>query len=107
MVGAQPCFGIDDFATQCAPPPRTVAIRAGRLFDSNAGKLVNDQVIVIQGERIVSVGPEAEAQIPAGAASIELPDATVLVLQGIAFLMILASETLYGRFRIFRAERGA
>ncbi len=30
---------------------------------------------------------------------LDLPDATVLVLQGIAFLTILASETLYGRFR--------
>ena len=33
---------------------------------------------------------------------LDLPDATVLVLQGIAFIMILASETLYGRFRIFQ-----
>src|SRR5882672_5650370 len=31
----------------------------------------------------------------------DLPDATVLVLQGMAFLLILASETLYGRFRFF------
>ena len=31
-----------------------------------------------------------------------LPDATILVLQGIAFVMILASDTLYGRFRIFQ-----
>ena len=29
-----------------------------------------------------------------------LPDASVLVLQGIIFLMVLASETLYGRFRL-------
>jgi general nucleoside transport system permease protein len=29
----------------------------------------------------------------------DLPDATVLVLQGIIFLMILASEFLYGRLR--------
>jgi simple sugar transport system permease protein len=28
----------------------------------------------------------------------ELPDATVLVMQGIIFLVILFSETLYGRF---------
>jgi simple sugar transport system permease protein len=36
-----------------------------------------------------------------------LPDATVGVLQGILFVVILASETLYGRFAIFRprAER--
>ena len=33
---------------------------------------------------------------------LDLPDATVLVLQGIAFMVILASETLYGRFRMFQ-----
>ena len=32
----------------------------------------------------------------------DLPDATVLVLQGIIFMVILASETFYGRFRMFR-----
>jgi general nucleoside transport system permease protein len=31
-----------------------------------------------------------------------LPDASVLVLQGMIFISVLASETLYGRFRIFR-----
>ena len=29
---------------------------------------------------------------------LDLPDATVLVLQGVAFMLILASETFYGRF---------
>jgi len=33
---------------------------------------------------------------------LDLPDATVLVLQGIAFMVILAAETLYGRYRIFQ-----
>jgi ABC-type uncharacterized transport system permease subunit len=33
---------------------------------------------------------------------LDLPDATVQVLQGVAFLMILASETFYGRLKIFR-----
>jgi simple sugar transport system permease protein len=32
----------------------------------------------------------------------DLPDATVLVLQGIIFIVILLSETLYGRLRIFQ-----
>src|SRR5882672_5816414 len=36
---------------------------------------------------------------------LDLPDATVLVLQGIAFMLILASETVYGRLKIFRTER--
>ena len=32
----------------------------------------------------------------------DLPDATVLVLQGLIFVVLLTSETLYGRFAIFR-----
>lgn len=35
----------------------------------------------------------------------DLPDATVLVLQGFVFIAILLSEALYGRFRIFAPER--
>lgn len=35
----------------------------------------------------------------------DLPDATVLVLQGFVFIAILLSETLYGRFRVFAPER--
>ncbi len=31
----------------------------------------------------------------------QLPDATVLVLEGLLFLVVLASETLYGRFKLF------
>lgn len=37
----------------------------------------------------------------------EIPDATVLVLHGFVLVAILASETLYGRFRIFSPERWA
>jgi len=35
----------------------------------------------------------------------DLPDATVLVLQGFVFVTILLSETLYGRLRIFSPAR--
>lgn len=34
----------------------------------------------------------------------DLPDATVLVLQGLLFVILLVSETLYGRFAIFRLK---
>jgi simple sugar transport system permease protein len=34
----------------------------------------------------------------------DLPDATVLVLQGLLFIVILFSETLYGRFKIFNPD---
>ena len=36
----------------------------------------------------------------------DLPDATVLVLQGLIFIVILTSETLYGRFSIFKPGKG-
>ncbi len=35
----------------------------------------------------------------------DLPDATVLVLQGFVFIAILLSDTLYGRLKIFTPER--
>ena len=35
---------------------------------------------------------------------LDLPDATVLVLQGVIFIAILMSETLYGRLRIFQPK---
>ncbi|MEO9652651.1 MAG: ABC transporter permease [Roseobacter sp.] len=35
----------------------------------------------------------------------DLPDATVMVLQGFVFMSILMSDTLYGRFKIFTPER--
>jgi general nucleoside transport system permease protein len=35
----------------------------------------------------------------------ELPDATVLVLQGLIFVVLLTSETLYGRFSFFKPTK--
>ncbi len=40
-----------------APPAAGVAIKAGRLFDSNSGKMLTNQVIVVKGDRITDVGP--------------------------------------------------
>jgi ABC-type uncharacterized transport system permease subunit len=36
---------------------------------------------------------------------LDLPDATVLVLQGVAFVLILASEAVYGRLKVFQPAR--
>jgi imidazolonepropionase-like amidohydrolase len=77
-AGAQPCFGADGGATQCAPPATKLAVRAGRLFDSYSGKLVADQVVMIDGERITDVGPAARAKLPAGVRVIDLSRDTVL-----------------------------
>lgn len=35
----------------------------------------------------------------------DLPDATIVVLQGFVFLVILISDTAYGRFKLFAPER--
>jgi imidazolonepropionase-like amidohydrolase len=61
---------------QAAPAPKTVVIRAGRLLDVKTGKTLTNQTILIQGDKIASVG--SEAQVPAGAQVIDLPNATVL-----------------------------
>jgi imidazolonepropionase-like amidohydrolase len=54
------------------------AIRAGRLFDSKSGEMLTRQVVLLQGDRISDVGPEAQIKIPAGAHVVDLSQATVL-----------------------------
>jgi imidazolonepropionase-like amidohydrolase len=55
-----------------------VAIRAGRMFDSKSGKVLENQVVLVEGEKISAVGPAEQVQIPAGAQVIDLSKATVL-----------------------------
>ncbi|MEA2823867.1 MAG: hypothetical protein QOF03_349, partial [Alphaproteobacteria bacterium] len=57
-------------------PNQVVAIRAGRLFDSRAGTMLNNQIVLIKGDRITDVGPAV--QIPAGTQVIDLSNATVM-----------------------------
>jgi imidazolonepropionase-like amidohydrolase len=64
-------------ATQ-AQAPQVTAIRAGRLFDSKSGKVAENQLIVVEGERITAVGPADRMQIPPGAQVIDLGKSTVL-----------------------------
>ena len=66
-AGAQPCVGSDGGVYRCPPGPRVVAVRAGRLFDSKAGRMLTGQVVLLLGERITAVGPEARVKIPEGA----------------------------------------
>jgi len=55
-----------------------VAIRAGRLFDSKSGKVAENQIILMEGDKISAVGPADKVQIPAGAKEIDLSKAAVL-----------------------------
>src|SRR4051812_31119432 len=61
-----------------APAPKITYIRAGRLFDSTSENLRSNVVIVVQDDRIQKVVAAGEANIPAGAAVVDLSNATVL-----------------------------
>src|ERR1700731_4186022 len=77
-AGPTPCVGSDGGIYKCAPPPQVVAVRAGHLFDSKNGTMLAKQMVILQGERITDVGPEAQVKIPAGAQVIDLGQATLL-----------------------------
>jgi len=77
-AGSAPCVGSDGGILQCPPARGVVAVRAGRLFDSKAGRMLAGQVVVISGERVVEAGPEGQVKIPAGARVIDLSHGTVL-----------------------------
>ncbi|MGH7594708.1 MAG: amidohydrolase family protein [bacterium] len=55
-----------------------VAIKAGRLVDVANGKILERQVILVEGEKIKTVGAEGGVTIPANATIIDLAEATVL-----------------------------
>ena len=59
-----------------AQTPTVTAIRAGRLLDPEAGRILTNQVILIQGTKITDVGPNVA--IPAGAQIIDLSRMTVM-----------------------------
>lgn len=78
FAGAQPCVNSEGGVLQCPPAPKSIAVRAGRLFDSIAGRMRTKQVVLVTGERITEVGPEGQVRIPAGVPVIDLSQATVL-----------------------------
>jgi imidazolonepropionase-like amidohydrolase len=59
-----------------APPDQVIAIKAAHLFDAKSGTMLNNQIVVVRGDRIADVGEAV--QIPAGATVIDLGAATVL-----------------------------
>ncbi len=59
-----------------APPHGSYVIRAARLLDVASGRITAPAEILVEGEKIVSVGPPAAR--PAGAEVIDLGDSTLL-----------------------------
>jgi imidazolonepropionase-like amidohydrolase len=61
---------------KAAPAPKRVAIRAGRLIDGKSDTPIGNALILIDGDKIVSVTPGGTA--PAGVEVIDLSQSTVL-----------------------------
>jgi len=61
-----------------AQTPRQVAVHAGHLLDVKTGRILSDQLVVVEDGKITSTGPAAEVKAPAGAVRVELPNATLL-----------------------------
>jgi len=66
------------FTLSATAADQVVAIRAGKLVDVVGGKVLQDQTILVSGERITAVGPTASTTVPAGARVIDLSRETVL-----------------------------
>ncbi|WP_183787772.1 metal-dependent hydrolase family protein [Tunturiibacter gelidoferens] len=63
-------------AQDAGPAKHVVVLHAARMLDVAAGKLVAPGEVLVEGERIVAVGPHVER--PAGAEVIDLGDATLM-----------------------------
>lgn len=55
-----------------------VAVHAGHVLDVKTGKLLNDQILLIEDGKITSQGAAAQIKVPADALRIDLPNATLL-----------------------------
>src|SRR5215510_451704 len=78
LIGAQPCVNPEGGVVACTSPARTVAVRAGRLFDSSTGQMLARQIVIVTGERIADVGSEGQVKVPAGVPVIDLSQATLV-----------------------------
>ena len=64
--------------THATSEAKTIVIRAGTLIDGTSAQPKKNQVIVIRGNRIISVGDAGAAQAAPGAQTLDLSQATVL-----------------------------
>ena len=66
------------FKTRHDAPSGSVAIVGGKVVTMKGDQVINDGVVVIESNRIRSVGPRASTQIPAGAYVLDVKGQTVL-----------------------------
>ena len=61
-----------------ARPSETVALTGARLITMRGDEVIEDGTIVVQGPRIVAVGPAAQVSVPPGARTIDVRGKTVI-----------------------------
>jgi imidazolonepropionase-like amidohydrolase len=71
-------FALPLFSQDAAPKPKIVVIKAAHLVDVKAGRVLDQQVVVITGDRIEMVGPAGELKVPPDSIVIDLGSATLL-----------------------------
>ena len=90
-----------------APPRATLALVGGQVIDGYEGPPIHDGVVLIAGERILSVGTRAEVPVPPGVTVIDTRGMTVMpgLMDMHVHLMILGhsdyeywDKTYAGRF---------
>jgi imidazolonepropionase-like amidohydrolase len=60
------------------PSPKRTVILAGKLLDVRTGDTLSNQAIVVEGDKIVSVGPMSAVKLSGNESRIELSNATLL-----------------------------
>jgi imidazolonepropionase-like amidohydrolase len=65
-------------AQNTIPAAKKTAVKAAHLVDVKAGRVLDQQIVLITGDKIEKVGPASELSMPAGATIIDLGSATVL-----------------------------
>lgn len=76
IAGIFLAVGISGTAT--AQSSGQIAVHAGHVLDVRNGHMLADQVLLIEGGKIVASGAAADVKVSASATRIELPNATVL-----------------------------
>ncbi len=60
------------------PDVADVAITARGMIDVERGRLIDNAVVLVRGDRIVAAGPRADVTVPSGASRIDLPSTVLL-----------------------------
>jgi imidazolonepropionase-like amidohydrolase len=65
-------------AVEASGTANSYVLRPARVFTSEDSTVHTGWLVVVTGEKIAAVGPAEKVQVPVGAISIDLPDATLL-----------------------------